>query len=187
MKKTKLGGNIYIPKGILLYQMVQKCTLLKVLEIFFLEPTNLHFIKSISKKINLAPTSVRNHLEYLLEQNLVLKKSSRPFDGYIANRESEIFINYKRAYNLCSVKEISDKIEDKIDIKAIILTGSYSFGEDIESSEIKLVIVSNSKKEIDLSEVEENLEREINYSIVNNINKEVQKQAINGIVIKGSL
>jgi len=34
-----------------MYQMIQKCSLLKVLEVFFVEPTTIHFIRRISKEI----------------------------------------------------------------------------------------------------------------------------------------
>jgi DNA-binding MarR family transcriptional regulator len=47
--------------------MVQKCSLIKVSEVFFAEPTTTHFIKEISKKINLAPTSVRKNIKDLLK------------------------------------------------------------------------------------------------------------------------
>ena len=61
--------------------MEQKCSYMKVLEVFFREPTTIHFIKSIAKEINLAHTSVRNHIHELLKVGLIKKKASRPFDA----------------------------------------------------------------------------------------------------------
>ena len=74
--------------------MVQKCSYLKTLEIFFQEPTNLHFIKEISKKTNIAPTSIRNNIKQLLEEKLIIPKESKPFNGYVANRDNKEFNRY---------------------------------------------------------------------------------------------
>ena len=63
--------------------MAQKCSLLKVLEIFFIEPTSIHFIKAISKKINLASTSVRIPVNAPLKAGVIAARtfSKRNIDG----------------------------------------------------------------------------------------------------------
>ena len=53
--------------------MERECSYLKVLEVFFVEPTTIHFIKEISKKINLALTSVRNYIKDLMTRELIKK------------------------------------------------------------------------------------------------------------------
>ena len=137
--------------------IVQKCSYLRVLEIFFIEPTTIHFVKEISKRINLAPTSVRNHMKNLLKQGLITRKKAKPFDGFIANRENEDFIFYKRVYNLYSLKELSSFLVTKHYPKVLVIFGSYSIGEDVEDSDIDLFILSNTKKEIDLNNFEKKL------------------------------
>ena len=127
--------------------MVQKCSYLRVLEIFFIEPTTIHFVKEISKRINLAPTSVRNHMKNLLKQGLITRKKAKPFDGFIANRENEDFIFYKRVYNLYSLKELSSFLVTKHYPKVLVIFGSYSIGEDVEDSDIDL-FMEEVKKEL---------------------------------------
>ncbi len=85
--------------------MVQKCSYEKVLEAFLVEPTRIHFIKEVSRKVKIAPTSVRNNIKQLLSENLIKKKESSPFNGFIANRDNDQFLWQKRAYNLLSLKE----------------------------------------------------------------------------------
>ena len=80
--------------------MVQKCSYMKVLGVFFREPTRIHFIKEISRKISLAPTSVRVYFKDLEKEGLIIKKKSKPFDGFVANKENEKFISLKQVYNL---------------------------------------------------------------------------------------
>ena len=167
--------------------MVQKCSYLKTLEIFFQEPTNLHFIKEISKKINIAPTSIRNNIKKLLEENLIIPKKSNPFNGYISNRNNQKFIFLKRVYNLYSLEEITQYIEKNIFPKLCVIFGSYSLGEDIETSDIDIIIISKSKK-IDLSKFEKKLKREINVIIVDKLNKlekPILNKAYNGFVLCG--
>jgi len=169
--------------------MVQKCSLLEVLKIFFIEPTTIHFIKEISKKIHLAPTSVRKHLNSLLKSGLIKRKKAKPFNGFIADRENEDFIFYKRVYNLYSLKELKNFLINKLYPKLIVIYGSYALGEDVEESDIDLLILTKTKKEINLEKFEKKLKREIHAIILENLNK-IDKNLLNkiyaGIVLYGN-
>ncbi|GIU68252.1 MAG: hypothetical protein KatS3mg001_102 [Candidatus Pacearchaeota archaeon] len=188
--KVKIAkGNIYIPKGTLLYHMV-KCSYIRVLEVFFREPTTIHFIKEISKKIKLAHPSVRNYIRELTKKGLIIKRKSKPFDGYVANRENDSFIWLKMSYNILSLKELRDKIINELHPKAIILFGSYLRGEDVESSDIDFFVVSKIKKEIDFSKFESVLKRRIRVIILDDfskLDKNIQKKIKNGLVLYGGL
>ena len=146
-----------------MYIMVQKCSNEKVFEVFADEPTRIHYIKEISKKINLAHTSVKIHLEKLKKDELILKKKGDIFEGYISNRDNEDFLFYKKISNLKKIKEsgLLKYLIDNFYPKAIILYGSYLKGEDIESSDIDLCIIFKSKSKIDVSKFEKRLKRKI--------------------------
>lgn len=171
-----------------MYHMVQKCSYLRVLEVFFVEPTTIHFIKEISKRIKLAPTSVRKLINNLSKEELIKTKKSKPFDGFIANRENENFIFYKRVYNLYSLKESMDFIVSKCYPKLIVVFGSYCLGEDIEKSDIDLYILPKTKKEINLEKCERKLKRKINIISTNidKLEKNLKKKIYNGVVLHGS-
>ena len=184
-----INRNIYIPKDTFLLHMIQICSIIKVLEIFFKEPTTIHFIREISKKIDLAPTSVKNHITELNKSKLIIQQKSKPFNGYIANRENEKFLFYKKVYNLFSLYGLKEEIINNIYPKAIILFGSYSLGEDIESSDIDLVIISKIKKNINLKKIENHLKRRINLIIIEDINKldsSIINKVYNGITLHGT-
>jgi len=188
-KEKKRRSNIYIPNGTLMSYMVQECSLSRVLEIFFKEPTSVHFIKEISRRINLAHTSVRKHIKSLAKKNLILKKKSHPFDGYISNRENEDFLWMKRTYNFSSLKPLRDFIAEKLYPQLIVIFGSYFLGEDIESSDIDVFILSKSKKNLDFESFEELYKRKINAIVasdVSKINQSLKKKIMNGFVIHGS-
>lgn len=167
--------------------MVLNYNIIRILEPFFLEPTTIHFIKEISRKINLAHPSVRNYVKKLLKYNLIKKEKSKPFDGIIANREDN-FIFHKRIYNLYSLKELTKLLISSYYPKLIVVYGSYSLGEDIEDSDIDIFIISKTKKEIDLNNFEKKLKRNIHIITVkelNDLNKNLKKKIWNGIVLYG--
>jgi len=166
--------------------MVQKSSFLSTLEVFFIEPTRIHFIKEISKKTNIAHTSIKNNINKLLEEKLIIPKESRPFNGYVANRENPNFIFYKKVYNFYSLKNLKDFLETKHYPKLAVVFGSYSLGEDIESSDIDILIISR-EKEINLKKFEKELKREINVLCLDNINKldKITNKVQNGFVILG--
>jgi len=157
--------------------MIQKCSSIKVAGIFFEEPTEIHFIREISKKINLAPTSVKKHLSEFEKESFIIKQKSKPFDGYVSNRENPDFIFYKRLYNLAGLRELKDYLERK-----------FSPGEDIESSDIDLLIATKGKKNFDFKKFEKSLKREINPIIVDDLNKleqPLKNQIYNGVALLG--
>lgn len=173
-----------------MYHMIQKCGYLRTLEIFFLEPTNLHFIREIGKKINLAQTSVRNHVKFLYENKIILEKKSNPFNGYIANRENEDFTYYKRFYNLSNLNSLKKILFNTFYPRAIVVFGSYCLGEDVETSDIDIFILSSTKKELDLTKFEKTFGRKINLLFANDLkllDKKIQDKIKQGVVLQGTL
>jgi len=170
--------------------MIQKYSDMRVLEVFFKEPTTTHFIREISREIKLAPTSVRIIIDNLSKQGLIKQKKSKPFDGYVADRENDAFLFYKKSYNLLSLYELKNLIAESIHPKAITLFGSYSRGEDVETSDIDILVISKVKKEIKVLDMEKKLKRKINIMIVENLKKLdslIINKIYNGIVFYGEI
>ena len=84
--------------------MLQKSNTWKILEIFFNEPTKYHYLIDISRKIKLAHTSVKDVLNELIKEELILKivekKGRRNFPLYKANLSEKRFKRYKRIFNI---------------------------------------------------------------------------------------
>ena len=170
--------------------MGHKCSYDRVLEVFFKEPIKIHFIKEISKKISLAHTSVRNHVREIEKNGLIMKKHAKPFDGFISNRESERFLFEKQIYNLYSLFEVKMELVLKLAPKAIILFGSYQKGEDIEESDIDLLVISKVKKEVVLEKYEKKLERKIHITFIGDIaelEKNLKDNVKNGWILYGKI
>jgi predicted nucleotidyltransferase len=175
--------------------MLERCSIFKVAEVFFDEPTKAHYLVEISKKSNIAHTSVKVHLESLkkigIMQESSEKKGKRNFPIYKADIESEEYRFYKRIDNLEKLRKsgLSGFLKDKFMPNAIVLFGSYEKGEDTEESDIDLFL-GCEKKEVELARFEKMLHRKIQLHFKAKFKeypKELKNNIINGIVIEGYL
>lgn len=175
-----------------MFNMVQKCSQWRVFNVFVEEPLKIHHIKEISRKIDLAPTSVRNHLDYLFKKNLISKRKGERFFGFIANRDNEDFLFYKKIMNLINLREskLLDYLINSIYPQAVVLYGSYIRGEDVEKSDIDLIIITKIKKRLDLKKFEIILKRGIHILFESGLKKlsiDLRNEVINGLVLYGYL
>ncbi len=175
--------------------MIQKSSMERTVEIFFINPTKKHYLMDISRSIRLAHTSVKKNLDKLVKIGLLIEsveqKGGRKFPLYLANLENKAFKRYKLIYNISSVlqSKLIEFIEEKLMPKSIVLFGSYQRGEDIEKSDIDL-FVECKKEELDTSSFEKKLGRKIELHYNDNFNsfsKELKNNIINGIVLSGFL
>ena len=176
--------------------MLKKDNIYRVLEVFFDDPLPIGLgfqLREISRKINLAPKSVKLYLEELERENLIIKKEHRihKYPVYYANRDDDYFKFLKRMDTIKSIKEsgLLDYLYGKCMPDAIILFGSASKGEDIKGSDIDIYLQSNRKK-LDLGKYEKELKRKINIFFERGFDKlseELKKNIINGDKLKGYL
>ena len=165
--------------------IVHKCTLWNVAKVFFTEPTKIHFVKEISRKIEIAPTSVRIHLKTLISEGLIRESKSELFNGYISVRENPNFVFEKKIANLVLIKS-SGLIEELKESypKSIILFGSYAKGEDIETSDVDLFVDSKPFK-FNTKKFEEYLKRKIHIIFKEEANKSLLESINQGAILFG--
>jgi predicted nucleotidyltransferase len=175
--------------------MLQKCSLWNTARVFFDDPDQLFELMAISKRINLAHTSVKNNLLTLIELKIVKKKSvyfgDKPRFLYTANKGHQSFKQYKTIHNLDRIKSCG-VIEYLVDIcqpNCIVLFGSFSKGEDTKDSDVDL-FVESSRNKIDLSKFEDIIGRKIEIHFKENFigyPNELKNNIINGITLYGYL
>ena len=176
--------------------MLKKDNIYRVLEVFFDDPLPIGSgfqLREISRKINLAPKSVKLYLVELERENLIIKKEHRihKYPVYYANRDEDYFKFLKRMDIIKLIKEsgLLDYLYEKCMPDVIILFGSASKGEDIKGSDIDIYLQSNRKK-LDLGKYEKELKRNINIFFERGFEKlseELKKNIINGDKLKGYL
>ena len=77
--------------------MLQKSSMFRTSEIFFVSPTKKQYLMDISRSIGLAHTSVKKNLDKLVKLGLITesveKKGKRKFPFYKANIDSKLLRN----------------------------------------------------------------------------------------------
>ncbi len=169
--------------------MIQKCSIWVVLKEFLESPLKKRHIRELSRKVKLASTSIKIHLNRLIKENLIVEKKDEIFKYYVANFDSEKFRFYKKINWLMFLNDcgLIQYLNEKCVPDAIILFGSCAKGEDTEKSDIDIYIQSSEKK-LDIEKYEKIINREIQLFFSEDINKlpkELRNNVLNGIKLNG--
>ena len=175
--------------------MIEKSTIEKVLAVFFENPSkqDIH-LRELSRITKLSMPTIISTTDKLAKEHLIIKFPGMVMTRVYAYRDNEVnkkFIRYKLLHNLEKIYEsgiIEFLSKGYHHPKAIILFGSFSRGEDIESSDIDIAILIKRKLNLDLSKYERILKKTVNVHEVNmdKISNEFKANLANGIVLEGS-
>lgn len=151
-------------------------------------------LRGLARHLNVSLTAVSKALKLLEEENLV-KVEKDPDSKRLSielNKKNPKVFTLKRIENLKLVYEsgLVEYLSKNFPGAALILFGSYSFGEDTVNSDIDIAIVGSKEKEINLSKFDKMLERTIFlhfYDSLNKINKNLRANILNGITLEGAV
>ena len=174
--------------------MLQSYNKWSVLRVFFIDPSpsgDGFQLREISRKVRLAPNSVKRYLEELEKEGLVTKSKHRihNYPVYHANRDNEKFSFLKKIDILISLEAsgLLDYLQNECTPDAIILFGSASRGEDLKHSDIDIFLLCKERK-LDLQIYEKKLKRTTSLHFASKFNtlpKELRNNILNGIILKG--
>lgn len=135
----------------------------KLKEFFFDNPTMKMRVRQIERSVKAPLPSVIRYAKELENEGILQSAKIANIKVYSADRSSKTFLLEKRLHNLKKVFDsgLTAYLIEQYSNPAIILFGSYSKGEDTESSDIDLYIETASKKSINLKVFEKNLGRKI--------------------------
>jgi len=162
----------------------------KILNVFFDNPTEKFYIREIARITRLNPNTILNITKKLEKEGLIKRKKKKHVVELSADFEDESFKKLKKVSNLKRIygSGVIDFLNDKFSPEAIVVMGSYSLGNDIENSDIDIVVISKKDYEnISLNKFEKILSREIHLIITdyNKMSNEFYINLINGIVLSG--
>lgn len=172
--------------------MLQNYNKWKVLQVFFDEPLaeGGFQLREISRKIKLAPPSVKKYLTELKKENLIVEKRNRiqSYPIYIANRDDNEYKFYRKIdlLNRINNSGLLQELEHFLP-SVIILFGSASRGEDTEYSDID-IFVGTKERRINLNKYKSKLNREINLFFepkFSKLSSELKNNLLNGLVLYG--
>lgn len=172
--------------------MLKKDNRTKVLEVFFNNPLpeGGFQLREISRLTKLAPKSVKNYLEELKKNNLIIIKQHRihKYPVYYANRDYKYYKHLKilNIQERIKTSGLLDFLIDNCQPEFILLFGSCSRGEDTIESDLDLFIQSK-QKDFDLSKYNKKLSRPINilFGKFEETGPNLRSNLINGIRLHG--
>jgi predicted nucleotidyltransferase len=167
-----------------------------ILKNFIREPEKEFHVRQLSKLLNKSPTTISNYLKKYETEGIL--KSERKFNHLLfqANIKSKKFKQLKLNYNLSVLGDsglIDYLIKEFNHPEAIVLFGSFAKAENVPRSDIDLLIISSSKKQLDLKNFEKKIQHKIQLFThskkeiekMKQKNKELLNNLINGITIYG--
>jgi len=137
---------------------------LKLLTFFMDNPYGEVYLREAATRINLSPFAVKKYAEMLLKEGFIVEERRANLRYFKANTGS-LSLRYMRiARNLDLIRRaglVADIVKGIPNLSSIVLFGSMASGENDGGSDLDLVVIG-SKKEIDLTECEGKLDREVN-------------------------
>jgi len=167
---------------------------LNILRVFFEEPTREFNVREVARILKKAPATISKELKKLNREGLIRQKRERMLHLYGANIESEKYRDLKIYYNIRKLKEggLIEALNEFYLKPTVVLFGSFSSGYDTETSDIDILIISESKKEFrEKIKFEKKLKRNIQIFLVEDIkdlkNEYLINNVLNGIVLQGGI
>jgi predicted nucleotidyltransferase len=163
----------------------------KIKEYFFINPLEKLRVRQIERTLNVPLPSVIKYAKELEKEEILQIIEISKVKFYAANRDSKKFLLEKMLFNIKSLLDsgLLKHLIKEFGNPTIVLFGSYSRGEDIESSDIDIYIESASKLKINLEKFQKILKRKIQLFIQSNIKKipnpYLANNIINGIKLNG--
>ncbi|MBU0470749.1 MAG: nucleotidyltransferase domain-containing protein [Nanoarchaeota archaeon] len=164
----------------------------KIAELIFNKPSTEFHIRGLAKLTGISTTAVARAIDELHYLDIVKVEKSPITTKIKVNLESESYRFYKKIFNLYRLEryKLIQTLKETYRAKTIVLFGSFAKGEDVEESDIDLLILTNHKEKIDLAAYEKIFKRHINLHILNSLEKsssEFKNAVANGIVLHGYL
>lgn len=170
---------------------------INILKLFFEEPEKEFHLREIARIFKKNPVTIKRLLEDFVKKGILLLKKERRFHFYSSNTENGSYKELKRYYNKDKLfnSGLIEYLKEKFNLPVIILFGSFERGEDNKNSDVDICIITESKKEIDISKYEKGIKRKIQLHLFDNKefkrlrlkNKDLFDNIINGSRIYGFL
>lgn len=156
----------------------------KMMNYFFENPTVKLRVRQIEREVKVPLPSVIRYTKELKKEEILQSSEISGVKFYSADRISKKFLLEKVLFNLRTIyhSKLVDYLIKECSNPTIILFGSYSKGEDIESSDIDIYIETPSKKKIKVEKFKKNLKRNIQLFIYPNIKKVTNPMLANNIL-----
>lgn len=167
---------------------------LNIMRVFFEEPSREFGVRETAKLLDVAPATASKDLAELAENGFLKVREERRTILYSANIDSDAYRDLKVFHTIRNLKDkgMIASINRFYSSPTIILFGSAAKGEDKETSDLNLLIVSDNTEIFpEKDHFEKVLGRKLQIFVTKNFpdlkNKEIFQSASNGKIIQGEV
>lgn len=160
---------------------------------FFTHPTVKIRVRELERALTLSLPSVIRYCKELEEEGIVTTVCLGSVRFYTPNRGSEHYLLEKKISNIKKIytSGIIQYLKINLGNPAVILFGSFSKGEDTETSDIDLYVETVSPKKIGFDQFEKLLNKNIHVVRHTSLrlmrNKNLANNIINGIILNNQV
>src|SRR3989344_2046423 len=118
---------------------------------FFETPNREFAVREFARLQHVAPATASRYLQDLCKQDLLKRRKERNFILYAANEDSDAYKDAKKSENIKRIRAsgllnyLNAQFKQPL---AIFLFGSYAKGENRADSDIDMLVIVHSKKEV---------------------------------------
>lgn len=166
----------------------------EILKFLFANSGKIFNQRAIALALKVSPTAIANSIKNFRKTELLDIKKNETSDTFeiSLNLHNNRVVFLKRIENLNAIytSGLAEFLFDEFPGAAIILFGSYAFGEDNYNSDIDIAIIGNKEKHLNLSIFEKTFGKKIILQYHENfdkIHKNLKESILNGIILKGSV
>lgn len=166
----------------------------KVAKIIFTNPSEAFHLRKLCRMANLSTTAVTRAVGFLRQVKIITTTKTELTTNIKAALDSDAYRFYKQVFNLYRLQGccLMDTLKASFQPEAIVLFGSYAKGEDVEESDIDLLIITSHKSQDfsqnDFAAYEKELHRHIHLQVLptlKNTDSSFKNAIANGIVLYG--
>lgn len=142
----------------------------KILELFLLNSDNKYFLREIARLTKCDFQNIHREIKKLEDIGLLISSKEGNLKYYSVNKKFIMFPELKNIFFkiLGADGLLKEKLRELKNIKYAFIYGSYAKSKETKDSDIDLIIVGSvnmDKLNESMEDIEEKLNREINYSI----------------------
>ncbi len=145
----------------------------KILNIFLTKPEGEYYLRQLARDLDLQVNSVRRELLNLEKMGLIKlvlsEKKTKEKKYYIVNRDFILFNELRALFikaQLLSTKDFVDNVQKICTPKLFVLTGFFTGNSDSKTDLLLVGRINREKFNKLIKELEESINREINYTIM---------------------
>jgi len=154
-----------------------------LLEVFFNNPEKTYYLRELGRIVNKEPGVFQREINKLVENGILISEYRAKSRFFNLNKNHPLFKELKSIFfkTVGAEGKLKEILSDIKNIKIAFIFGSYAKEKEDSFSDIDLMIIGNLDEDLlitKISELESQLNREINYHIFspNDWKKKIQKK-----------